>query len=610
MFDDDLLFFGEASISQAKCILKCLNLFCSFTGFTRSQDLGRYLGANIVHGRATNKKFSHIVKKVQDKLAGWKENCLSMAEEFFPSKGLRQGDPLSPYIIVICFTRSQDLGRYLGANIVHGRATNKKFSHIVKKVQDKLAGWKENCLSMAGRATLVQSVVSTMSYYHMQYTSIPKGIINEIERRERALLWGSTAEKKRLHQVIKLPFQEIWMGNGTRIKFWEDIWNHNDTSLDRLVLEDTIMPNQHGYVKDFINADSQWDVNLICNILPQEAIWKIVEIQPPNSDLWPNMPLWRPDTDGRFSIKSAYMALKNFPVMIICLYGTEYGKVKFHKEVNTYCGGLPMKVFPQDLERLGGVILVLYARVAITSENQILIWLGIVIKQPKSGDALLIERIDPFSSIFPSKSGSLGTLPEHPERLILDYANAWVKESQSTFGQKLIVKAWSKLKEGWVKVNSDGAVYKATSLSGCGGLIRNQNGDWIKGYKKKIGVSTPFGAEIWGIYYGLDLAWQLNYRKVTIESDSYMAIKCLNEEPTPDLSAHPIMEKVFELINRDWDTVFSYIPRNHNKCADMLAKDSLSCNRNIEILDLPPLSLRPLIQEDVVGLVPLSDLGG
>ncbi|KAF7801766.1 ribonuclease H [Senna tora] len=99
------------------------------------------------------------------------------------------------------FTRSQEIGRYLGANITHGRQTRKNFNHILDKIQNRLASWKANCLSMAGRATLLQSVISTTPLFQMQHSTIPKGIIDEIEKLERAFLWGSTPDKRKLHQI-------------------------------------------------------------------------------------------------------------------------------------------------------------------------------------------------------------------------------------------------------------------------------------------------------------------------------------------------------------------------------------------------------------------------
>lgn len=53
-----------------------------------------------------------------------------------------------------------------------------------RKVQDRLAGWKAEQLSMAGRTLQVQSVTSAIPVYTMQRTCIPEAINQEIDRRK------------------------------------------------------------------------------------------------------------------------------------------------------------------------------------------------------------------------------------------------------------------------------------------------------------------------------------------------------------------------------------------------------------------------------------------
>ena len=38
-----------------------------------------------------------------------------------------------------------------------------------------------------------------------------------------------------------------------------------------------------------------------------------------------------------------------------------------------------------------------------------------------------------------------------------------------------------------------------------GGLIRVENGDWIVGFARNIGITTSFQAELWAIHDGLSL---------------------------------------------------------------------------------------------------------
>lgn len=45
---------------------------------------------------------------------------------------------------------------------------------------------------------------------------------------------------------------------------------------------------------------------------------------------------------------------------------------------------------------------------------------------------------------------------------------------------------WTKLANGWYKLNTDGLMNGANGFSGCCGLIRDNNGQWVKGFAKQI----------------------------------------------------------------------------------------------------------------------------
>ncbi|KAF7804181.1 ribonuclease H [Senna tora] len=79
---------------------------------------------------------------------------------------------------------------------------------------------------------------------------------------------------------------------------------------------------------------------------------------------------------------------------------------------------------------------------------------------------------------------------------------------------------WLKPKLGWVKVNTDGAVCRNGNIAGCGGLIRDHQGNWLKGFIKNVGISSPEGAEAWGILCVLNLAWELWKKRASIGSIS------------------------------------------------------------------------------------------
>ena len=59
------------------------------------------------------------------------------------------------------------------------------FHELVDKAMTKLAGWKANCLSKAGRAVLIQSHLETLPAHTMQCFRLPSTISNNIDQVSR-----------------------------------------------------------------------------------------------------------------------------------------------------------------------------------------------------------------------------------------------------------------------------------------------------------------------------------------------------------------------------------------------------------------------------------------
>ena len=69
------------------------------------------------------------------------------------------------------------------------------------KINGKLAGWKTKTLSMAGRATLIQSTLNDIPCYTMQSTKLPRSTCDEIDRRNKSFLWGALEGERKVHLV-------------------------------------------------------------------------------------------------------------------------------------------------------------------------------------------------------------------------------------------------------------------------------------------------------------------------------------------------------------------------------------------------------------------------
>lgn len=119
LFTDDRLFFSEASMSQVEVIKSCLSKFVK---------------------------------------ASWQRKNYEKLYIFFSSNLNAEEINLSR---VSSIPRTNDLGRYLGARLIHHRCNREAYGDLPDKFHERLADWKAKCMSLAGQITLAKSILNT-----------------------------------------------------------------------------------------------------------------------------------------------------------------------------------------------------------------------------------------------------------------------------------------------------------------------------------------------------------------------------------------------------------------------------------------------------------------
>lgn len=99
------------------------------------------------------------------------------------------------------FSQSLSLGKYLGVRLTHGRVKEEHFNDMFDKLLARFSGWKGFNLSLAGRATLVQSVSTAVPIHLMQSSWLPEKVCNRLDKLNRDFLWASNAEVRKIHLV-------------------------------------------------------------------------------------------------------------------------------------------------------------------------------------------------------------------------------------------------------------------------------------------------------------------------------------------------------------------------------------------------------------------------
>lgn len=87
---------------------------------------------------------------------------------------------------------------YLGIKVGERLGGVEGWKEVVEKVRRKLRRWDTRKLSMGGRITIVNSILSAMPLYNMSFLPMPKMVAKQIQSLQCNFLWGGNGESKKM----------------------------------------------------------------------------------------------------------------------------------------------------------------------------------------------------------------------------------------------------------------------------------------------------------------------------------------------------------------------------------------------------------------------------
>lgn len=161
--------------------------------------------------------------------------------------------------------------------------------------------------------------------------------------------------------------------------------------------------------------------------------------------------------------------------------------------------------------------------------------------------------------------------------------------------------AWEPPCEGWTKLNTDGASRGNPGMATAGGVLRDHTGCWRGGFSLNIGICSAPLAELWGVYYGLYIAWERRITRLEVEVDSKLVVGFLKDGVSESHPLSFLVRLCHGFLSRDWIVWVSHVYREANRLADGLANYAFTLTLDFLALDVAPSVVESLVEDDVRG---------
>ncbi|CAA7018343.1 unnamed protein product [Microthlaspi erraticum] len=532
------------------------------SGISSTCDLGKYLGMHVLQKRMNKETFSAVVERVSARLAGWKSHVLSLAGRITLTKSVLSSIPVHSVSSVLLPRSTLATLDKVSRSFVWGSTADKRKQHLIS--------WSRVCvpkeeggLGIRNSLHMNTSLIAKVGWRLMNdekslWARVVRckyrvGDSHDLSwlrvRSNWSVVWRSIVTG--LKEAV-LPGQRWVVGDGSTIRFWTDKWLSGVSLSEKAT--SALPANYEGFVaKDLWIPGRGWRFDQILPYVSENTgleLWSIVVDCVTGAK---DRLSWGGSAEGKFTVKSAYslLTLNESPRQNMEQFWKRVWRVKAPERVRVFLWLVCKQAIMTNVERkrrhlcdsdvcsvcCGGFETILHVlrdcpamagiwqRIVPARERSeffsqsLLVWLFQNLKEETSMNGV------PWATQFAMgvwwgwkwRCGNVfGENRRCPDRVkfIKDLAKeVWMAHlatpelSRSTAREERLI-GWSPPEGDWIKLNTDGASRGNPGSAAAGGVLRDAEGQWCGGFAINIGRCSAPLAELWGVYYGLCMAWE------------------------------------------------------------------------------------------------------
>ncbi|OMP01909.1 reverse transcriptase [Corchorus capsularis] len=513
------------------------------------------------------------------------------SEKFKPTRGIRQGDPLSPYLFLLCMEGLSSLllnaersGAIGGIAITRGAP---RVSHLF---------FADDCLLFL-RATLMEcdnvldvlkvfeeasAVAQAVPTYLMSCFKFPKTFLHELNQMIARFWWGGDETRRKIHWknwadlcVSKLDgglgFRDFKAFNLALLAKQCCRIIHNENSLcsrllkakyfrDRTFMSATLGANPSFLWRsllagrDVIKLGSRWRVGNGSSIEVWTDNWlnKAINLRPQARTGVACQPIKHGTTNGHYTVKSGYYVARN-------LLGKESPVVEDRQAIWRRIWGATIQPKVKFFLWRGWL-------------EEADFWDCVLNKASLLGSLELVTYL--LWSIWHNRNKSLHEFVCKMPGSICAAARIRVakvvklQQQHDRIRQSECVQRWSPPIVAQFKINTDASFDLSSGEAGLGAVVRDSQGSVLISATARINkVPDPLFAEVYAVRFGLIIARLLGLQSCELECDSMLAVREIN-------NVAPVLWEGGVLIQqiRMLGSSFNLCSCQHvNRCANMFA---------------------------------------